>query len=320
MGLVKPAIATSDQRAVRQGGNTYMVWIPEKPAGGSFPTAGILNTAGTDIKSGGVFCTQIDMPDIVKTPINSVDVLLSGGKTPISYTEGFKVEPFEITLMGNALSAFYAALGQSPTTQPVINHNTVKQGKRGHLIVYSFGVAEGNTRLPLMRTTLFLNVSVMIDKIAGFTADGVTAQPISFYSDRADSSLLELQGYQTFVWELFADNATVLNGSIPGTTLDVGTGNNSYASATTPTTFVFDAVNRTGIDQRFAWISVNGVQQNTANGTTFSAPTVTLPVATTVPATVLMIYAMDTTSLTNAQVPNWGTVMPVGWHTWLGPA
>jgi len=297
-----------------------MVWIPDKPAGSTFPTAGILNSAGTNIKTGGAFCTQIDMPDIVKTPINSVDVILSGNKTPISYTDGFMIEPFEITLMGNALSAFYAALGQSPTTKPVIDHTTVKSGKKGHIIIYSFGVPVGGGSARLMRTTLLLNMSVMIDKVAGFTAEGVTTQAISFYNDRGDGNMLELQGYQTFVWETWADNATVTNPAIPGTTFDVGTGNNSYASATTPTTMVFDAVDRTGIDQRFAWISVNGVQQNTANGTTFAAPTVTLPAATVVPATINAIYAIDTTSLTNAQVPNWGTAMLEGWHTFLGPA
>lgn len=323
-GASVPTKQSADQQAVRQGGNTFLVWIPEKPSSlSTFPVAGIMNTAGTDIKSGGVFCTQIDMPDIVKTPINEVEVMLSGGKVPISYTDGFKIEPFEITLLGNALSAFYAALGQSPTTQPVIDHNTVKFGKRGHMIIYAFGNPATGGKARLMRTTLLLNMSVMIDKLAGYTADGVTNQPLTFYNDRGDGNMLELQGYQTFVWELWADNATILNGSIPGATLDVGTGNNSYASPTTPTTFIFDAVNRTGIDQRFAYISVNGVQQNTANGTTFAAPTITLPAATVVPATVLAIYAMDTSALTaNSQIPNWGTGRPmdVGWHSWLGPA
>jgi len=314
-----PAVQTADQRAVRHGDKTVMVWIPEQPAGGSFPIAGILNAAGTDIKSGGPFCTQIDMPDIVKAPINAVDnVMLSGGKSPISYTDGVKIEPFAITLLGNALSAFYAAIGQSPTTQPAMIHSTVKYGKKGHMLIYGFGVPVGGGAPVLMRTSLLLNLCVMIDKLPGYTPDGVTSQEITFYTDRSDGDVIELQGNKTFVWEEWADNATVLNGSIPGTTLDVGTGNNSYTSATTPTTFVFNTA-ATGIDQRFAYISVNGVRQNTANGTTFAAPTITLPTATVVPATVLAIYAIDVAALTNAQIPNWGSgTLATGWHAWLG--
>ena len=319
MAATVPASQTTDQTTARHGDATFMMWIPEQPSGGSFPTAGILNSGGTDIKFGGPFCTQIDMPDIVKTPVSSVDgIMLSGGKSPVSYTNGVKIEPFALTLMGNALSAFYAAIGQSPTTQPAFVHNTIKYGKKGHMIIYGFGTPTGGGAPTLKRTTLLLNLCVQIDKIPGYSPDGVRTQEITFYTDRSENDIFELQGQKTFVWEGWADNATVVSSSIPGATFDVGTGNNTYVSATTPTTFVFNTA-ATGIDQRFAYISANGVRQNTANGTTFSAPTITLPAATTVPATVLAIYAIDAASLTIAQIPSWNDLgMRLGWHSFLG--
>lgn len=322
MGLTAPSTAQADQRAVRHGGKTYLTWISEKDAGASFPVAGILNAAGTDIKFAGPFCTLLSMESIKKVPISEIDMILPSGKSPIKITEGYKIDAFKVSLMGDALSGLYAAIGQSPTTQPGFMHETVDYNKRGHLLIQSYGIPKGGTTTKIMRTTLLLNACVRIEEIPGIEQDGTTMQDVIFYTNRTEGGdLVELQGDITFCWEGFADNATVLNGGIPGTTLDVGTGNNSYASATTPVPFAFNPAG-TGIDQKFAYISVNGVRQNTANGTTFSAPTVTLPAATVVPTTVLMIYAIDTASLTNSQVPNLGPGRPgsVGWHTWLGPA
>lgn len=323
-GLTAPALAVGDQRLVRHGANVVLTWLPSRPAGGSFPISGILNAGGTDIKGGGPFCTTIEMEAITKVPLNEINVILAGRKEPIQITDGYKVDGFKVTLMGDALAGLYAAIGQSPTTQPGFMHSTVDYGKCGHLIIQSFGIPKGGATARVMRTTLLKNCCVRIEEIPGFGAEDTMTQDVVFYTNRSDGGdLVELQGYQTFAWEIFADNATVVNANIPGATFDVGTGNNSYASATTPTTFVYNPAG-TGIDQRFALIEVNGVSLNAGSGVTFSAPTVTIPAAysTLVPATVLMIYAIDTTSLTPAQVPNWGDGRPqtVGWQTWLGPA
>lgn len=322
MGLPAPAVSVPDQRAVRHGGGVILTWISEKDVGASFPIAGILNSGLTDIKAAGPFCTLLSMDAIKKVPLSDINVLMPGRKAPIQITDGYKIEAFKVSLMGDALSGLYAAIGQNPTVQPGFMHDTVDYGKKGHLLIQSFGIPKGGTVSKLMRTTLLLNACVRIEDVPGIEQDGTSTQDVYFYTNRTDGGdLVELQGDYTFVWEIFADNATVVNPGIPGTTLDVGTGNNSYASATTPVPFAFNPAG-TGIDQKFAYISVNGVRQNAANGTTFSAPTVTLPSATVVPATVLMIYALDTTSLTAVQVPNWGAGRPasVAWHTWLGPA
>lgn len=324
MAQTVPARQNADQRTMRHGGNVFLYLLPEKPSTlSTFPVAGIMNSAGTDIKGGGPFCTQISMDAIKKVPINEVEGMFSGGKTPVKYTDGYKIDAFKVTLSGDALSGLYAAIGQSPTTTPAFLHETVDYGKRGHLIIDSYGVPDGGGPARPMRSTLLKNVSVRIEDVPGFTADGTTTQEIIFYSNRADGDLLELQGYHQWQWEILADNATILNPSIPGTSIVLGTGNNSYASATTPTAFAFNPA-ATGIDQYFAWIGVNGVQYSSADGTTFvsGTSTITLSAATVVPATVLLIYAMNTASLTNIQIPNKGTGRPssVGWHTWLGPS
>ncbi len=106
-----------------------------------------------------------------------------------------------------------------------------------------------------------------------------------------------LTGKKQWVFEVWADNgASITSASIPGTTFDLGTGNGSYASATTPVALNFDDT-ATGADKYLFYVSHNGVRKTAADGVTFSQPTITMPSSVAVSSTLLVIYAMDVTSV-----------------------
>lgn len=298
---LQPLSQEINSGAVRLGQNTSITFIPEGQ-NTAFPYSGITNltTSPTHIKSGAWFCTDGEMSEITFEPVQSTDVVLGGFKAPLEITVGKKFS-FTVEFLGNSLSALLALHGKPADTKVYVPKTTVNIGKVGHIIVESWSA---NPITPaISKTQILLNCSARITMGAGKTTDGESRYTVEFYNMAAETSYYETGKNVKVAFELWADdNGSIANSVFGTSSIVLGTGNGSYASATTPNALLLPLSGTAATLGVYAfYASLNGTEVD-RNTYAFNAATetITTPSALASTGTFLMIYGLDASAFTSS--------------------
>lgn len=271
---------------VRKGSFTHIFLIPyqNKVA----PWSGIEHNgaAATENKPMGIICVSQAMDDPTLTPINE-EVVFGNGKDRETTNDGYRVDPFNVEVKGNAVKFLMAAINQDQGTNSTIKH-IGDYGLNGALLIVSHdGVSKS-----VMRTDLYVDMNVRIDTLPGFT-DGTTTQTVSFYADQAQVYTADKD--EMWAVEVFRQTVNILNTEAPNGIInefDLGDGNSSGAFI--PVALLVDPT-AVGYKQFFPVMRVDAVTPGTSV-LTFVQPKLTFPLASPPAdeATLMMIYKIDT--------------------------
>ncbi|NIV12885.1 MAG: hypothetical protein GWN62_16870 [Aliifodinibius sp.] len=270
---------------VRSGKFTTLFWIPYTDSGAGIEKGAV----PTENKIVGLVCTAENMDNPTLSPLNEREIF-SLGKTKTVINDGVQLDPFSISVHGNAVGILGAVTNQDLTVDEAIIH-AYEYGLNGALVVISHTGAGGTVQ----RSDLYLDVKVRIPDLPGAT-DGDSQQTVTFYSEEA--KVYSAFGTNSWAVEVFRDDAaSITNANAPNGILTAFTLGNGNASTGTPTAISWNP-NHTGtsVYEYMAKLSVDGVDVVDADINTYGATSVTWNTAPADGATILMIYMIDTAS------------------------
>lgn len=300
-----PTIATPTTYR-RSGKYTTLFWVPYTGS-----SAGIeKGAAPTENKIVGLVCTAEAMDNPTLSPINQEEIF-SLGKTKVTVDDGVMLEPFSITMHGNAVGILGAVTNQDITTSYVVQH-AYEYGLQGALIAISHNGAGGTVQ----RSDLYLDVKVRIPELPG-AADGNSTYNIEFYQEEAKC----YSAYGDYSWavEVFRDDATnITNANAPDGILTAFTLGDGNSSTTSPTALSWNTnFTGTSVYEYMAKLAVNGVDVVDADLASYNATSATWNTAPADGASILMIYLIDT-SATDYPLHLSGSVTDASsmWYAW----
>lgn len=280
-------------------------FIPERmptTAGGSDGYCGI--SWPTKVRKFiGNFCTMVDFGDISLTPVSDV-TYMAAGKTPSKRSLGLKVEPFTVNFGALDYGSLRALIGetQSSSTRNYTKIATPTFRPCGHLLMKAY---DPSTNLPSIEI-LIMDVQVSIRSLTGITKEsGERVYPVEFSSESTEVYIADhANNGQSFFVEGWYDNAgTDINTAWSGseTTVLLGSGNASYASATTPVALIRDSADTslTGHQQYLIRASIDGNKVSTQI-MTFATSTMTFsPAYAAANKSLLVIYIANSATYEN---------------------
>jgi hypothetical protein len=272
----------------------------------------------------GNFCTMIDMADVPITPV-SENTYMGGGKTPTKRSLGLKIDPFVVNFGELDRGTLRALMGetQSASTRNATKLKSPTFRSAGHLLLKSY---DPDTNLPKIEI-LIMDVQMTIKTLTGITsAAGERVYPVEISSESTNVYIADhANNGQSFFVEGWYDNAgTDINANWSGseTTVVLGTGNASYASATTPVALPIDTSDTSLVtyQQYLIRASIDGTQVATG-AMSFATSTMTFsPAYSAANTALLVIYIANSGTYDN---PNFsGAAQPSEirdmWYGW-GP-
>lgn len=203
--------AVNTKKNVRHGRTGAIpVWIPY---GGIIRSAD--NTVLEHIHS---FRSLMDIPEIEVTSLEEFTVTSLNREDLVVYA-GTKIEPFEITMHGNAVEALASYMGLDLSANPVVAVDPEIE-QLGTLAVITFepGTATVNS------TDVFTNMRARVVK----TPTAVSGQQSATISLRSDNpKVIRIPRGYSFALDTWYADANITNAASTGTALTLGTGNGS---------------------------------------------------------------------------------------------
>lgn len=278
---------------------TRAYWIPRASPSTTGGTDGYsaYSRTGTMKKGIGLLCTMESMDEIPFEAIETFDFLYAG-KDPANFSAGKKIPKFEMRIAGADFTTLMALIGrdQGVATVNTWEPNIQYQG-RGHILMNFY---DHNTNA-MVGQQLLMNMQVHFDKFAGMETSGERFQTVGFSSPSARVVRTSVERGEMINTEFWYHNGTTdTNATAPEATITafvLGTGNGSYASATTPVALRLDSTNTSQLGHRQFLIeaSVNGalVPISGTGSATFATSTLTFAVAPAALASLMVIYVCD---------------------------
>lgn len=260
-------VATADFQRV--GIRTSVFW---RPYGGM-----ILPTSTFHIIHG--LSDVVELGTLSASPLNERDIF-EAGKSLLQTNDGFTWTQ-DIMVEGSSIHTVASLIGQVLSTYPVIP--TIRDyGVKGDLILMS-----RNSTNQIISWDCYTNVAIKIDEIPGIV-NGDTNWTIRLYG-KDNSRYIRIPGedYGVGVETWYDNGTTIINADAPDGVLTdfvLGTGNDSFGSATTPVASIIDpslvgVVAATDPLQYMMHVRLNGVGQSYP-AVTFTVGSSTLRFAT----------------------------------------
>lgn len=249
----------------------------------------IVDSTSSVPKHIGILCTLDEMSEIPISPQIEREIMGLGKVNSTIRSKEIKLDPWTLTIKGGDPKTLALLLGQDPNSatmrSPQVRGN---YGISGHLLIRVMTMT-GN----FAGDWLIHNIEARLPSIPAASPDSSFTYQIEFQSTTAKVNFSQageafaIEGWKT-------PNTAAPDGTITAFTL--GTGNGSYASATTPVALSLDST-LTGFKRYFTAIYHNGTEVNTA-AATFNAGTSVLTFGTA-PATgtLLAFYLISTASI-----------------------
>jgi hypothetical protein len=256
------------------GENVFIYFIPKD----------VYAVSSSVSKGIGILCTTTEAAEIPITPKVSREIMGPGKEKTTIESEEVSLDPWTISFQGGDTKTMSFLLGLDPNSAtnqaPKVRGN---YGIVGHLLIRML-----NTNREHRADWLIMNVEARIPSVPAITADGSISYQVEFKSASATVHYSQAnKGFSVEIWK--SPNADAPDGT--NTTFTLGTGNESYTSATTPIALSLDST-ATGYKRYFNYLIHNGAAVSSA--VTFNASTsvITFPSA---PATgsLMAVYLVD---------------------------
>lgn len=277
----------------RSGAYAAVYFIAHDPNGGNGPNAPVyagmeVCNVPTENKLIGLLCVLQNMDDIPLSAINERE-LQGVGKNNIIINDGEQIDPFNITIDGNAVGTISALVGHD------INHDPAFQVKRDYFVKGSLLIVSHDNDGTPRRSDLITSLKVRIPSLAGITAGGENPQTVTFYSENATCYIaIGTKSWAVEVWH--KDDASIVNTNAPNgvlTTFTLGQGNGSTG---TPQALSWNSANYaagTSLYEYYALAQLNGQKILTGDISAYDETSITFGTAPADKAYLLLFYLID---------------------------